>query len=492
MPTTLTPPSVDQTDQLAQNLPGLAAEPAIAAVEQGLLDFLSTPPPQILGGLPLQQLPGQPPADPEAPADPGLANQIDPFQLISSLLGGLGTLGSGQFPGVDPTQILGGVSEAIDAITPSMQQARGSVAHDWQGVSGAAADEKARLAVGKGADVATRADALRDNVSTAASNVAQARRRMIDIANEYQAKMAAIDLSTPAGRAAAVTAANEATEESTAVMQELQATLGLQAQQVSAIAEPLQVTNAPGVDGATTGGPLSPLMGLARLDPTGVLPTIIGDPRLTPQGLAGNFMDLLFAPQTLTDMNQTLKQTNSTIGNTNTIMTGLGGTLDMTNGTLRDVNGTMHTLDGTMHTVNGTMQNGVIPAMRDATGAMYTVNGTMQNGVIPAMRDATGAMYTVNGTMQNVDGTMQNVDGTLQGVDGTMQNVDGTMQGLDGRLQGVDGTMGEVEEELETTNGYVEDGKEAAGDAADAVEDTWDDIQDGNIGGGDDTPYAPW
>ena len=314
MPTTSTLSSVDQTDQLAQNLPGLAAEPAIAAVEQGLLDFLSTPPQQILDGIPLQQHPGQPPADPEAPTDPGLANQIDPFQLISSLLGGLATLGDGKF---DPTQILGGVSGALDAITSPMQQARGSVAHDWQGASGAAADEKARLAIGKGADVANRADALRDNMSTAASNVAQARTRMIEIADEYQAKMAAIDLSTPSGRAAAVTAANEATEESTAVMQELQATLGLQAQQVSAIAEPLQVTNAPGAGGATTGGPLSPLMGLARLDPTGILPTIIGDPRLTPQGLTGNFMDLLFAPQTLTDMNRRLKQTNSTIGRTN-------------------------------------------------------------------------------------------------------------------------------------------------------------------------------
>ncbi len=328
MPTTLTPHSGDQTDQLAQNLPGLAAEPAIAAVERGLLDFVSTPTQQILDGLPLQQFPGQPPADPEAPTDPGLANQIDPFQLISSLLGGLGTLENGNF---DPAQILGGVSGALDAITNPMQQARGSVAHDWQGASGAAADEKARLAIGKGADVATRADALRDNVSTAAADVAQARTRMIEIADEYQAKMAAIDLSTPAGRAAAVTAANEATEESTAVMQELQATLGLQAQQVSAIAEPLQVTNAPGAGGATTGGPLSPLMGLARLDPTGVLPTIIGDPRLTPQGLTGNFMDLLFAPQTLTELNQGMKETNSTMARTNTIMTDLGHSLGRAN-----------------------------------------------------------------------------------------------------------------------------------------------------------------
>ena len=328
MPTTSTPSSVDQTDQLAQNLPGLAAEPVIAAVEQGLLDFLSTPEQQILDGIPLQQHPGQPPADPEAPTDPGLANQIDPFQLISSLLGGLATLGDGKF---DPTQILGGVPEAIDAITSLMRQARGSVAHDWQGASGAAADEKARLAVGKGADVATRADAVRDNVSTAASNVAQARTRMIEIADEYQAKMAAIDLSTPSGRAAAVAAANEATEESTAVMQELQATLGLQAQQVSDIAAPLQVTNATGAGGATTGGPSNPLMGLARLDPTGVLPTIIGDPRLTPQGLAGNFMDLLFAPQTLTELNQGMKETNSTMARTNTIMTDLGHSLGRAN-----------------------------------------------------------------------------------------------------------------------------------------------------------------
>ena len=450
MSTTTSP--IDQTDQLEQNLPGLAAAPAIAAVEQGLLDFLGTPAQQILGGLPLQQLPGQPPADPEAPADAGLANQIDPFQLISPLLGGLGTLGSGLFAGVDPTQVLGGVSEAFDAITMPMQQSIGSVAHDWQGESGAAADDKARLAVGKGADVATRADALRENMSTAASNVAQARTRMIEIADEYQAKMAAIDLSTPAGRAAAVTAANEATEESTAVMQELQATLGLQAQQVSSIAEPLQVTNAPGAGGPTAGGPSNPLMGLARLDPTGVLPTIIGDPRLTPQGLTGNFMDLLFAPQTLTDMNQTLKQTNSTIGNTNAIMTDLGHSLGTANELIGGPGGTNEAIglaiDAMEHAADAARYAGDAGCYAGDAGyyagdagyaaadAAHAAEAAMigEGGVVDATRDAEAATRDAeDATRETGDEIGEFNDNYQEAKDAGEDFVDGAQDALDPR-----------------------------------------------------------
>jgi hypothetical protein len=365
-----------------------------------------------------------------------------------------------------------------------MQQARGSVAHDWQGESGAAADAKVRLALGKGADVATRADALRDNMSTAASNVAQARMRMIEIADEYQAKMAAIDLSTPAGRAAAVTAANEATEESTAVMQELQSTLGLQAQQVSAIAEPLQVTNATGAGGPTTGGPLSPLMGLARLDPTGVLPTIIGDPRLTPQGLTGNFMDLLFAPQTLTDMNQTLKQTNSTIGNTNTIMTGLGHTLNETNSTIGRTNNIMTGLGETLDTTNATIGT--------TNRLMYDVNGNLAgiSNVLPGMSSNLGVLSSAMPGL--VDGVGRANDLMEYGVVPGMAGVEDGMGGLEEGMGGLEGGMAGLQPELEGLNNKGDAAAEIGEDAMDAAEDAVDDAMDGNFGGGDDTPFAPW
>src|SRR5262245_330213 len=119
--------SVDATGQLAQNDPGFDPTPAIAAGEQGLLDFLNTPVQQRLGELPLQQFPEQPPADQQPPADPGAGGMpFDPSQLIGPVVNALGTLGSGQFSGTDPTQVLRGVSEAFDGTALPLQQARSS------------------------------------------------------------------------------------------------------------------------------------------------------------------------------------------------------------------------------------------------------------------------------------------------------------------------------------------------------------------------------
>ena len=231
---------VDATDRLAQHLPGFDPSSVIADVERGLLDFLSKPVQQTLNLLPLQRFPEQPFADAS-----DSASLIDPFQLISTVVGALGTLGTGIFAGLDPTRILRGVSDAFDGVAAPLQRALDFVANDWQGGSGAAVDAKTRAAVANGAAVATQADGLRDNLSTAASDVAQARMRMIDIIDEFQAKIAAIDVTTPSGRTAAIAAANQASNESTAVLKELQAKLGAQAEKVSAVGSPVGVTKAP-------------------------------------------------------------------------------------------------------------------------------------------------------------------------------------------------------------------------------------------------------
>jgi len=159
--------AVDPTGELAQQEPGFDAAPVIAATEHGLLDFLNTPAQQMLGQLPLQRFPQDAPGD-QAPADPAGPSSVDPMQVLSPILGGLGalasglpglpgldpagliapvvnalgTLGTGQFSGIDPTQILSGVSGAFDRTAAPLQQARGAVAEDWQGASGVAVDTK--------------------------------------------------------------------------------------------------------------------------------------------------------------------------------------------------------------------------------------------------------------------------------------------------------------------------------------------------------------
>jgi cell wall-associated NlpC family hydrolase len=172
---------------------------------------------------------------------------VDPIGLITPVVNAFGALGSGQFSGIDPTQKLRGVSDALDRTSIPLQRATSAVAHDWQGSSGAAVNAKTRAAVANGAEVATQADGLRTNLSTAAANVAQARIRMIDIIDDYRSTIAAIgpDVATPAGRQAAVAAANRATRDSTAVMTELQRSLGIQAEEVRKIGAPIPVTTPP-------------------------------------------------------------------------------------------------------------------------------------------------------------------------------------------------------------------------------------------------------
>lgn len=242
--------TADATDRLAQHLAGFDPSSVIAEVERGLLDFLNKPIQQTLNLLPLQRF-----SDLSSAGAAAAPNGIDPLQLISTVVGALGALGSGIFSGLDPTRILSGVSDAFDGIAVPLQRALGAVAQDWQGGSGAAVAAKTRAAVANGAEVATQADGLRENLSAAASDIAQARVRMVDIIDEFQAKIAAVDVTTPSGRAAAIAAANQANKESTAVMRELQSKLDAHAEKVTAVGRPVGVIKAAHAGNSSTAKP---------------------------------------------------------------------------------------------------------------------------------------------------------------------------------------------------------------------------------------------
>jgi hypothetical protein len=481
----------DQTDQQAQQPPGFDPSSVISAVEQGLLGLLGMPMQQKLGELPLQQLP-QMFAPQGSAAD---AASLDPFQLITPVVDGLFTLGNGQFSGVDPTQKLGAVSAAVDGSATPLQQARGSVSHDWKGGANAAADAKTHAAVANGAEVATQADGLRQNLSTSASEVAQARKRMIDIVDEFQAKMAAVDLSTPEGKAAAIAAANEANTESTAVMKDVQGKLGAQAQQASAIGAPVQVANAPG--GSMPGGMSNPLKALAGLDPTGALDTVVSDPRMTPKGLTGNFMDLLFLPTTVSEMNQNLKATNATMSRTNSIMTGLGKTMTTTNGTIGKTNSIMSGLGTTIGATNSIM-SGLGNTLGTTNERMATLNGSMgtlhgdMTGLSSDMQGLSSGMGTLHGDMTGLSGDMQGLSGDMgtlhtdmageDGLSDRMGTLSGDMGTLHEDMGGLSEDMGGLSGKLDTTNGEMQELNDTIPGPIDPT----------NLGGGNDTPWVPW
>jgi hypothetical protein len=266
------PAPVNPTGQIAQQLPSYDPGPVITAQEQSLQDYLNLPVQEILARLGMSPFAERPhenearPPEEQPPPDPqGQGTPFDPMSLISPVTDALGTLGTGLFEGVDPTQMLAGVSNAFQSTANPLQQAVGSLDQSWLGASGTAAGAKTAEAIVNGAEVGAQSDALRTSLATAATNVAQARARLVEIIAEFNATMAAIgpNIIFPWGWAAAIAAANKAIASTAEVMTELQSSLGAQAAQVTAAGAPVDVTSAPLAGSSPMASLLSPLMSMA-------------------------------------------------------------------------------------------------------------------------------------------------------------------------------------------------------------------------------------
>jgi hypothetical protein len=267
MPALLPSVPVNPTGQLAQQMPGYDPAPVIAAQDQKLQDFLNLPVKEILArlGLPSDTPEGAPPPEsqPDAPPPPG--NAIDPMSMISPVTDALSTLGTGLFQGGDPTAMFQGIAQAFQSTGGSLQQSLGAVDDAWKGASGTAAAAKTTTAMANGNQLAMQSDALRGSLATAATNVSQARVRLIEIITEFQATLAAIgpNIIFPWGWAAAIAAANKAIASTAEVMTELQTSLGAQAAEVTAAGTPVDVTTAPAAGGSPLASLASPLMSMA-------------------------------------------------------------------------------------------------------------------------------------------------------------------------------------------------------------------------------------
>jgi len=261
-------PAVNATSQLAESIPGFNPASVINAGDKRLGDYLAMPTQQILDQFGPRRLPGTAsaaPVPPGAPASPGNAlNALNPAQLISPVVNALGTLGNGQFAGMDPTSMLSGIANAFDGTAGPLQQALGAVQPAWQGASSAAAGAKTAAALANGTEVASQASGLSSSLSTAVAEVGSAQTQLIAIINEFLATLAAIgpNIIFPWGWAAVVAAANHAVTHAAAVMTELQTALATQANAVSAMGAPVAVTSAPQL-GASPAAAMSPLLGSA-------------------------------------------------------------------------------------------------------------------------------------------------------------------------------------------------------------------------------------
>nr|WP_090278857.1 hypothetical protein [Mycolicibacterium komanii]CRL74515.1 NPL/P60-family protein membrane protein [Mycolicibacterium komanii] len=266
------PAPANPTGEFAHNMAGYDPAPAIVAQEQSLQDFLNLPVKEILARLGLSKPEdaqrdneGEPRPEEQQPEQPQ-ANPFDPSALISPVTDALGTLGSGLFEGTDPLAMLQGISQAFQATGGNLAQSLGAVDDSWQGASGSAAAAKTAAAVSDGARVAEQSEMLRNSLTTASTDVAQARARIVAIITEFQATLAAIgpNIIFPWGWAAAIAAANKAIASTAEVITELQSSLGAQAAQVTAAGAPVGVTAAPAAAGASPFASIaSPLMSMA-------------------------------------------------------------------------------------------------------------------------------------------------------------------------------------------------------------------------------------
>jgi hypothetical protein len=267
-------PPINPTAHLAQHLPGYDAGPVIAAQEQDLQDYLNLPVQEILARLGLPPLPQVAPGDlppgalPPGALPPGThggeagaggsgGGPMNTDSLIKPVTDALGTLGSGMFQNLDPTKIFQGIGKAFESTAQSVQQAMGSLGDVWKGASGAATGAKTGAAMANGAEVGAQATGLGGSLTTAVTDVQQAQARLVEIIDEFHAKIAAIgpNIVFPWGQAAAVEAGTQATTMTTEVMTELQGSLGAQAGVVGAIGAPVAVTAAPQM-GAEMIGPM--------------------------------------------------------------------------------------------------------------------------------------------------------------------------------------------------------------------------------------------
>lgn len=278
------PPSTPSTQQV------------IEAQQASLADYLNQPVREILARLgitapPAPQAPDPqegPPPDPQASQAPG--TPFDPMQLIQPVTDALGTLGAGLFETLDPTTILGGITQQLNSSGQTVQQALTGAADSWDGAAATEAQSATTTALNEGARVGQQAAELSESLATVTATVGQARARLIGIISEFVATTAAIGINIifPWGMAAAIEAANLAVSRTTEVIAETQATLGAQAAQVTAAGARVTVTPvpgaaavaaAPGSSFATTGvtsGLMSGLGPMLQLGSTAISPVMQG------------------------------------------------------------------------------------------------------------------------------------------------------------------------------------------------------------------------
>ncbi|MEV0356830.1 hypothetical protein AB0H71_12280 [Nocardia sp. NPDC050697] len=233
-------------------------DPAIAELLRGsaLAPLIDRPVNDILRDLglpPLPELPALPPL-PELPPLPmiDLTALARPLTDMASSFG-TGTLGAAAGPGPDPTQVLTGVTTALQTATTLGSTALQAVMALWQGAGAEAATGKAGQAAANGAALQTQSVQEKTVLTGAATSVGVGAGLMGAVITKYVASVAASApfLSAPGGQAFLVAATVSAITEALAVVTKTRVELTGHSGNMAAAGQKVAITNAPtGVDSA--------------------------------------------------------------------------------------------------------------------------------------------------------------------------------------------------------------------------------------------------
>ncbi|MVU78979.1 hypothetical protein GPX89_17210 [Nocardia sp. ET3-3] len=213
---------------------------------------------QTLGLPALPQLPAMPPL-PDMPPLPTL----DLTALTKPLTDLASSFGTGQLQGVDASQVLSGVSSALQQIM-SIAQSVMSLANSnqWQGSGATGAGEKGVEAQGNAAELGAQNVHQKTVMAGAATSVATGAATMSAIITKFVTgvTLAAPFIATPPGQAFLLSLATETGAEATATVAKTRTEMAVHSANMTTAGEKVKVTNAPkGVDAMSQ---VSQLLGL--------------------------------------------------------------------------------------------------------------------------------------------------------------------------------------------------------------------------------------
>ncbi len=260
-------------------------------IENDLQAWLNRPVQDILSQFNLGQLPTGGPELPGLPGDAipadltgatgGMGNNFA-GGLLKPVTDMLGTLGSGVFQGLNPTQMFGGITQAFQQAAGGVQQALGQMmggmgGQGWSGAGAGAAAAKTGETLANGAAVAAQGTALGGQYSAAGANVAQGQARLLEILMQCQHELEGLSAGLPWTAPEMVESASRASALATECITELESTLTSQAAATTATGAPVAIAQGPEMAMQMMGPLLS--VGMSMIGPAiqmGTMPLSMG------------------------------------------------------------------------------------------------------------------------------------------------------------------------------------------------------------------------